>query len=154
MRRLALLVSVCICALPSGAWAQAPPDEVATRVSEEIMSPFCDGVTLHDCPSAEADELRREISAWARAGMTEEQIIARLEDRYGSVISGSPSSPLAWLIPLLTVAAGVLLVALLARRWRASDDVGHDRPRPPRTPLSPEDRARVDAQIGAFRGRQ
>jgi cytochrome c-type biogenesis protein CcmH/NrfF len=153
MRRLALLVSLCICALPSGAWAQASPDEIATRVSEEIMSPFCDGVTLHDCPSAEADELRREISAWARAGLTEEQIIVRLEDRYGSVISGSPSSPLAWLIPLLAVVAGVLLVALLARRWRGSGGE-HERPRPPRTPLSPEDRARVDAQIGAFRGRQ
>jgi cytochrome c-type biogenesis protein CcmH/NrfF len=147
MRRLFVLVAVCVCLAPASAWAKGSPDEIATRVSEEIMSPFCDGVTLHDCPSAEADELRLEISTWARAGMTEAQILARLEDRYGSIISGSPSSPVAWVIPLLAAAAGVVLVGFLARRWGRA---GREAPAP-EPPLEPGDRARLDALLAGYR---
>ena len=147
MKRLLVLVVLCVCLAPASAWAKGSPDEVATRVSEEIMSPFCDGVTLHDCPSAEADELRLEISTWARAGMTEAQILARLEDRYGSIISGSPSSPIAWVIPFLAAAVGVVLVALLARRWGRSEP---EVPSPQR-PLEPGDRARLDAELAGYR---
>jgi cytochrome c-type biogenesis protein CcmH/NrfF len=153
MRRLQVFVALCICLVPGVAWAQGSPDEVARRVSEEIMSPFCDGVTLHDCPSAEADDLRLEISTWARAGMTEEQIVARLEERYGSVISGSPSSPFAWVVPFLGAAVGVVLVAILARRWRGSPGYGHDGS-PPGLPLAPEDRARLDAELAGYRRKQ
>ena len=150
MRRVLVLIGVlCLCVAPGSALA-ASPDDVARRVSEEIMSPFCDGVTLHDCPSAEADELRLEIATWARAGMTEQQILARLEDRYGSIISGSPSSPVAWIVPFLAAAAGVVLVALLARRWGRTER-GTPAPEPP---LDPGDRARLDAELAGYRSKR
>jgi cytochrome c-type biogenesis protein CcmH/NrfF len=127
--------------------AAAAPEDVATRVSQRIMSPFCDGVTLHDCPSQPADELRRDIADMARSGLTESEIIARLEAKFGDRILATPSSPLAWLLPAIVVVAGTGLVILLARRWAGL--------RPPPSPeLDPAGRARVEAELNAFRGRR
>lgn len=150
MRRALVLSVAALCLSPVDAVAQDAPDEIATRVSQEIMSPFCDGVTLHDCPSQQADELRLEIASWARAGMTEAQILARLEERYGSVISGSPSSPLAWVIPFAVAAAGVVLVIVLALRWGRGAD-GPKTPRPGASSIGPQDAARVEAELSAYR---
>jgi cytochrome c-type biogenesis protein CcmH/NrfF len=150
MRRALVLSVAALCMSPVGAVAQDAPGEIATRVSQEIMSPFCDGVTLHDCPSQQADELRLEIASWARAGMTEAQILARLEERYGSVISGSPSNPLAWLIPFTVAAAGIVVVIVLAVRWGRGAG-GLDGPRPGVPGVGPQDAARVEAELAAYR---
>lgn len=123
--------------------ALAGPEDVAARISKEVMSPFCDGVTLHDCPSAEADELRREIASWARAGMSERAILDRLEREYGAV-RGAPDNAFAWLLPGVAVLVGAVGVLVLARRWV----------RPPGAPprVSSEERERIDAELGAYRG--
>jgi cytochrome c-type biogenesis protein CcmH/NrfF len=124
--------------------ALAGPEDVASRISNEVMSPFCDGVTLHDCPSAEADELRRQIATWARAGMSEEAILDRLERDYG-VVRGAPDTPVAWLLPAAVALGGAVVVLVLARRW------AH---RSPGTParVSARERERIDAELGAYRG--
>ena len=123
--------------------ALAGPEDVASRISNEVMSPFCDGVTLHDCPSAEADELRREIATWARAGMSERAILDRLEREYG-VVRGAPDNAVAWLLPGVAVLVGAVGVLVLARRWAR---------RPPGPPprVSSEERERIDAELGAYR---
>ena len=146
MRAAVAAIGIALCFLPTSAGAKDSPDEVASRVSEEIMSPFCDGVTLHDCPSKQADELRLEIASWARAGLTEEQILMRLEERYGSVISGTPGNPLAWIVPFTAATAGVVLVTVLARRWGREREVGSGDPE-----LEPLDRARVEAEVASHR---
>jgi cytochrome c-type biogenesis protein CcmH/NrfF len=124
--------------------AHAAPEDVAARISSEVMSPFCDGVTLHDCPSAEADELRREIATWARAGMSEQAILDRLEREYG-VVRGTPDNAVAWVLPGLAALGGAVGVLLLARRWAKR---GHRAP----ARVSAEDRRRIDAELGAYRG--
>jgi cytochrome c-type biogenesis protein CcmH/NrfF len=149
MRAIVAATVLALCFLPTAAGAQDSPNEVASRVSQEVMSPFCDGVTLHDCPSQQADELRLEIASWARAGLTEDQILMRLEDRYGSVISGTPGNPLAWFVPFAAVAAGVALVTVLARRW-GREEKGHSGD----PELQPMDRARVEAELAAHRNRR
>jgi cytochrome c-type biogenesis protein CcmH/NrfF len=141
--RLIALTAVAIallCASP----AQAGPEDVAARISNEVMSPFCDGVTLHDCPSAEADELRRRIAAWARAGMPEDAILARLTREY-DIERAAPDDPAAWLLPVLAGVGGVAAVTALAIRWTRRTPVKPAEP-------SPEDRARIEAELGAYRG--
>jgi cytochrome c-type biogenesis protein CcmH/NrfF len=130
----------------SPAWA-AEHEDVAARISKEVISPFCDGVTLHDCPSTEADELRREIAAWARSGMSEREILARLEREYGA-IRAVPDNPVAWLPPGGVVIAGMALVVVLARRWAR-------RSPPTLAPhgVASETRARIDAELGSYRRR-
>ena len=138
------VVVAAVIGLLVAAPAQAAPEDVASRISSEVMSPFCDGVTLHDCPSAEADELRREIATWARAGMSEQAILDRLEREYG-VVRGTPDNAVAWILPGLAALGGAVGVLLLARRWAK---------RGPRAParVSAEDRRRIDAELGAYRG--
>lgn len=144
MKRTALGLLFLVIVAP-GAHAQDPED-VATRVSQEIMSPFCDGVTLHDCPSRAADQLRRRIVTMARSGMSQEQIIATLEVEYGDRIGAAPDNPLSWIVPAAALLAGIGLIATLARRWTGTP------PRGPATPISQSDRTRVESELAAHRG--
>lgn len=142
----AMLALLVLLAWASPAAAQDPED-VAARVSQEIMSPFCDGVTLHDCPSQAADELRARITTMARSGMTQEQIISTLEEEYGDRIRATPRSPLAWIVPALAVIAGLAALTLLARRWT-------HRARPAAASgISDHDRARLESELATHRGR-
>jgi cytochrome c-type biogenesis protein CcmH/NrfF len=144
MRRAALAL-VLLLLWPAAASAQDPED-IATRVSQEIMSPFCDGVTLHDCPSGAADALRQRIVAMARAGMSEDEIITTLESEYGDRIRATPGGPVSWMVPGLAVVGGVCLIAVLALRWtrRRPAKVDED--------ISARDRERVEAELSGYRG--
>ena len=116
---VAFLVAVFLVGAPGA--ALAAPEDVANAVAQEVMSPYCPGVTLHDCPSSSAQEMRTEIVAWAEDGMTKEQILERLEAEFGPSIRAVPpaggSGLLAWLLPALAVVGGAVLAVVLARRW-------------------------------------
>jgi cytochrome c-type biogenesis protein CcmH len=146
--------ALALTAALSGPGLAGDPQDVANRVSQNVMSPFCDGLTLHDCPSAPADELRLEIVNMAERGMTEAAIIDELEERYGSRIRAVPPAEgtnlLAWIAPGLVVGLGVAAALLLARRFskRRATDAAPETTAPQ---TSPEDRARLDAELSAFR---
>jgi cytochrome c-type biogenesis protein CcmH len=145
--------ALALTAALSGPGFAGNPQEVANRVSQNIMSPFCDGLTLHDCPSAPADELRLEIVNMAEGGMTEAAIIAELEERYGRRIRAVPpaegTNVLAWIAPGLVVGLGAAAAFLLARRFSKRRSTHASETTAPQT--SPEDRARLDAELRAFR---
>lgn len=65
---------------------------LASELSGELMSPYCPGRTISHCPSPSARELRIEIESWSEAGQGREEIIGKLEERYGSGIYASPKS--------------------------------------------------------------
>jgi hypothetical protein len=57
---LVLLVSsLCLFALPAGAQTEA--EGWSYEMWNDLMSPFCPGRTLADCPSDKAEELRQWI---------------------------------------------------------------------------------------------
>lgn len=150
MRRIVLLAAAgLVLAVPTG--ALAAPQDVANAVANEVMSPYCPGVTLHDCPSSSAQEMRDEIGAWAEDGMTKDQILDRLEDEFGPSIRAVPpvegSGLLAWLLPGLAVAGGAVVAVVLARRW-AGRTPG---PGIPVVAASPEAGARLQAELDQLR---
>jgi cytochrome c-type biogenesis protein CcmH/NrfF len=124
----------------------AAPQDVANRVAQDIMSPFCPGVTLHDCPSGEADELRRDIAAMAESGMTRDEIITELEAEYGPGILATPEGPLARVLPWALALAGLVLGWSLISRFTA-----RSRAPGPLPAVSGRDRARLDAEFAAFK---
>ena len=144
--RLAALVLGCLVAMASP--ALAAPEDIANDVSQEVMSPFCDGVTLHDCPSQAALDLRDQIQAWAEDGWSKARIMAELEDRFGPSIYATPQDSEgigAWALPVGALAVGIGLVAALAMRWtrrRRSDE-------PPAVDAA--DHARVERELAALR---
>jgi len=92
----------------------------ARGLAHELMSPFCPGRTLADCPSANAEPVKAQIRDWVAIGLTDAEIHERLQDEYGDVVEGGPRSQATALLPwiLLGMAAvwlGWVIVRLRAR---------------------------------------
>lgn len=137
---------------PTTAAAAPSPSDVATTVAQNVMSPFCPGLTLHDCPSEAATDLRARIESWARAGRSRTEIMSRLRDEYGPAIAAAPEPRgrglVAWLLPLAAAVAGALVVAVGARRWSSPVPDPEMRPR-----LSRDERARLDRELARIRSK-
>lgn len=113
--------------MPIQATSASTPAEATPRQAVEIinnlMSPFCPGLTLAACPSPSADSLRTDIIARARAGESKDSIVHRLYTDFGSAIRGAPAFEsfgiIAWLAPGFFIICGaVLLTAWLRRNAR------------------------------------
>lgn len=125
----------------------AVEDEVgraARDLSGELMSPFCPGRTLADCPSPDAAHLRRQIEARLAAGESAETIVTAFTHQYGEALLAAPPrrgwGMVAWVVPGLAVfAAGALLVLWL----RAHQAPPAGSPAPP-APADPRLAAELD----------
>ena len=150
-RVAALAAALCVVLVASPSQAQEPQD-VANDIADEVMSPFCPGVTLLECSSSQSYELRGDILAWVEKGWGRERILDRLEQQFGPAIRATPqgrgSGLVAWVVPGLAVAVGLTVLALLLRRWGRRGDEEQDAVS---TPLSSEDRARLAGELEAVR---
>ena len=139
---------VLLFVVATAAPASAAPEDIANDVASEIMSPFCEGVTLHDCPSQAALDLRAQIERWASLGWSKARIVDELENRFGPSIHATPQDSqglAAWALPAGALLLGVIGLALLAARWsgRGSDEDA--------APVDPVDHARVERELAAIR---
>jgi cytochrome c-type biogenesis protein CcmH len=134
--------------------ASAAPDDLANEIAAKIMSPFCPGVTLENCPSDKAVALRERIEGWAQQGWDEGEIMARLVDLYGDPIRALPPASgtglWAWIAPALALLAGAGIATVLARRWTKRPATQPDREA---TVVPAETRARLNEELDALRGR-
>lgn len=116
---------------PAGALAQTEAettvdqDARARRISGQLMSPFCPGRTLNECPSPSAAEWRDDIREWVGQGVSAPEIRQRLEERApGTNLTGDPGagsaiSPLLWIaLAALAIPAAILLPFARKRRGR------------------------------------
>jgi cytochrome c-type biogenesis protein CcmH/NrfF len=151
MSRLAVTAAVWL-VLVASPLAAAEPQDVANDIADEVMSPFCPGVTLLECPSSQSYELRGQILGWVEKGWGKERIMDRLEQQFGSGIRATPrgggSGLIAWVVPGLAVAAAVGVMALLLRRWGRAGTRGDEAID---TPISEEDRLRLSDELEAIR---
>ena len=149
MRRLLVVLAGSIVALLLAGPALAAPEDVANQVSNEFMSPYCDGVVLHDCPSDSAVALRDRITRWAEGGMTKAQILDRLVDEFGAKYLAKPAGTgaglFAWVLPVIAIAGGALLLWLLLTRWTKPSGGA------PAAPVSNADHERVQAEMEKLR---
>ncbi|MBI3792295.1 MAG: cytochrome c-type biogenesis protein CcmH [Gemmatimonadetes bacterium] len=94
----------------------------AARLIDQVMSPFCPGLVLTNCPSLSADSLRRAIRARFDAGATREQVMQELSATYGDAIRSAPAQSgfglLAWVVPGGLVLVGALVMTMFIRRRR------------------------------------
>jgi cytochrome c-type biogenesis protein CcmH/NrfF len=88
----------------------------AYSFSSSIMSPFCPGRALTDCPSPDAGALREEIRVLLRSGMDEDAIRRELGRRYGDVVMAEPASAWGWVLPVSILAAGIVLLGTALAR--------------------------------------
>jgi cytochrome c-type biogenesis protein CcmH/NrfF len=124
----------------------------AYRLPGELMSPFCPGRTLADCPSPSAESLRLWLVVQEAAGRSKDDVEAELIARYGDVIRQAPKAEgmglAAYVVPVVAFAAGGLLVAFFLRRVLGGGPAsGSPAPGPPAAPLDPELERIVDRDL-------
>ena len=158
-RTSAALFALCafVCALPvaaaepAAAPAATAADAAATRwayqLAQDLMSPFCPGRSLADCPSPDAASLRMWILVQGAAGRTRADVEEELYARYGEVIRARPKvegfGAGAYLIPIGVFAAGGGLVG-----WFLHRATKRTRPEAPPRGLDPEVERKVDELLG------
>jgi len=102
------------------AFAQADPEGWAYDLSAELMSPFCPGRTLADCPSQAAKSLVMWVVVQEAAGRSRADVEQELFERYGEGMRPAPKAEgiglTAYVIPALVFAGGGLLVGFFLRR--------------------------------------
>ena len=128
-RLAALLVGGALLVSTAAVSNAAPEDDLersrsAHRLATELMSPFCPGRTLSDCPSPNAAAVREEIRAWIDAGEQPDVIRARLEARFGERVIGVPRTAWGWGLPIAALVLGLGILAYGLRRLLA--DAGAD----------------------------
>ena len=115
----ALLAAWCCLAGPAGAEGA---EGWAYELSDDLMSPYCPGRALSECPSGAAQDLRHWIIGQENSGARREDVETALFARFGDALLQAPRAEglglVAYLVPVALFAVGglVVLVALSRRR--------------------------------------
>jgi cytochrome c-type biogenesis protein CcmH/NrfF len=147
--------ALCVLLLAGVASAQgsggSPSDEAferhrrAHQLSMQLMSPYCPGRTLANCPSPNADVVREEIRRYMDLGLSDAEIAARVKRDFG-VGAPVPGSPIGWTIPIAALVLGAVGLAALIVRLRASEREPTERTVVPRG-VANEVEAELDAAL-------
>lgn len=109
---------------------RAPSSSVAAsqgwsrELERELMSPYCPGRSLIECPSPAATELRLWIAGQEAAGVSRAAVEQRLFQEFGDQLRHSPRAEgwglFAYLVPAgVLVAGGAFAFGFLRRQSRA-----------------------------------
>ncbi|MHB1137702.1 MAG: cytochrome c-type biogenesis protein, partial [Microthrixaceae bacterium] len=106
----------------------------------------CTGESVAGSSAPIAVQFREEISQQMASGSTDDEILNFFSERYGRDILLTPPSTgvgaLVWIVPVVALAAAVLLLAATFRRWREERVDRH---------ATDEDQEIVDAAMDARR---
>ncbi len=113
--------------------AAAQSQELSTKIesqtheiSGDVMSPFCPGRSLNDCPSSSATDLRNQISQMLTEGKTREEVLGELYKKYGDEIRAMPKKQgfglVGWLSPLAFVLLGLSILTFWIKKHRPETD--------------------------------
>lgn len=123
-------------------------DTKANELYDEIMSPFCPGRTLANCPSPQAATMRERVRQQLADGRSENEIVDSLYAIYGEIILGAPRARgigiLAWVMPGLFLVLGVGLLVVWLRSTGRREAAAPSAPPPA---LDPEEQARLEAEL-------
>jgi len=122
-RRLTVVALLLIAALAAGSPLGAAPvsEDTVHEVAAQLRCVVCQSLSVADSPSETARQMKAIIRERLAAGETPEQVKAYFVDKYGLWILLAPPRQgfnlLVWVVPFVGLAAGLVLVLLLARRW-------------------------------------
>ena len=98
----------------------------AREAISKLRSPFCPGLMLEVCPTANAQALRDSIDGDARQGLTADSLVEKVVATYGEEYRAFPKRTgaglLAWVMPPAALLLGLGLVIVALRRLRAPTD--------------------------------
>lgn len=145
MKRIAIVIGVLAVLAAVAAVAVPRPetaDERVARIAAELRCPVCQGLSVNDSPSESAREMRAMVERGVAEGRTDDEIRDQFRSAYGDWILLAPPTDdargLVWLVPLIAIAAGIVLVLS-----RLRGPVAAARPTPEQLAVLRE-RARLD----------
>jgi cytochrome c-type biogenesis protein CcmH len=98
-------------------------DAAADQVYQQVLSPFCPGRALSDCPSQKAHDLKAEIRGQLAQGESAAAVLAGVFARYGDQYRAVPGYAgfglVAWLGPALFLVVGAVVALRMVRRGAA-----------------------------------
>lgn len=119
MKKFLIVCTVLFACFPNELLARdltREQERIVREVSESVMSPFCPGRLLSNCPSSGAHELKEKIRKEVLAGKSEDEILNELILIYGDQIRAAPTSRgfglTAWLMPFIFVIGGLAFTLL------------------------------------------
>ena len=125
---MGLLLAVLVASLVASLAAHAEAEGWAYDIAHELMSPFCPGRTLAECPSPQADELRLWIITQEAAGATRAEVERTLYQRFGDSVRSAPRAEgwglTAYAIPIGGFVVGGGVAFLTLRRMVRRTPVG------------------------------
>ena len=118
-RERALILVALIAIVGAIAWSARPDEATAAervdRITSELRCVTCQGLSVKDSPAASARQMRDLVVQRVAEGRTDDEIRDEFRASYGDWVLLSPPTSswtgLIWLVPLVALAAG-LLVAL------------------------------------------
>jgi cytochrome c-type biogenesis protein CcmH/NrfF len=97
---------------------EAELQKKAHELYQQVLSPFCPGRSLNDCPSSKAQELKDELRSRLESGESQETILqdvfARFGDQYRAVPIFAGVGVFVWLVPIGFVVFGLTLAVLVS----------------------------------------
>ena len=97
------------------------------KLANELRCLVCQNQTIADSHAGLAEDLREEIRVMLRKGVTDDQVVTYMTDRYGDFVRYRPpikaTTWLLWFGPGTLLFVGVVsLIIVLRRRSRMTDD--------------------------------
>ena len=154
MTRLALgtLLALATLALLAPATGAAPRVSL-TEIEAEVMCPVC-GTLLQLAESPQALREKAFVRRLIGEGRTKQQIKDALVAEYGEEVLALPKGKgfnlSAYLVPAVAFVVALIALALGVMRWRRAGGSPEDGPRPVPQGPSPEDEARLDADLARY----
>lgn len=100
------------------------------ELADTLMSPYCPGRALSECPSPNAEKLRQWILEQEQAGRSRVEVEEQLYAQFGEQLRQAPKAEgvglVSYAVPLLLFLGGGVLVAVFFQRIR-----GAEKPAPP-----------------------
>lgn len=107
--------------IPEGVEGTFRPHPEAEKAISRLLSPFCPGFMLSQCPAAESLALRDSLQAFALQGWNadalEAWMLSRHGEEYRAVPKRSGAGLLAWILPPMALLLGLGGVGVALRRF-------------------------------------
>jgi cytochrome c-type biogenesis protein CcmH len=115
--------------LLTGAAAAVPVDETTVHdVAAQLRCVVCQSLSVADSPSETANQMRGIIRERLAAGESPAEVRAYFVEKYGEWILLAPPKSgfnlLVWVVPFAGLGLGLVLVAVVLRRWSRNGPSG------------------------------
>ncbi|TVR62963.1 MAG: hypothetical protein EA422_10355 [Gemmatimonadales bacterium] len=132
--------------IPEGVEGTYEPHPEALKAIDQLLSPYCPGLMLSQCPVEPSRMLRDSIHMLANQGWTADELKSWMLANHGpewqAVPDRSGAGLWAWILPPFALVAGFGTVIVVARRFSRPEDEDSDE-RADRPGPTPEDEARL-----------